>query len=327
MNVKTLLKAMAPVLVIAAGVAGAKAIVNRDPAVETPSRPPVAPLARAVAIAQRDGRASVLSHGTVTAQSDVPLATEVTGSVISASPALADGGFVRQGDVLLRVDPGDFEVAVTEARADVAAARLALTREEAEADVARNEWRELGDGRGTPLSLRVPQIAGARAALAAAEARLQKARRDLERTVVRAPFDCRVHERCADVGQFVRRGETVARVYSVDYVEIRLPLTDAQLARIDLPLDYRGERREEDGPAVTIEGRFAGRAHRWRGRIVRAEGEVDPRTGMVHVVARVRDPFARGDDATRPPLAVGLAVTAEIEGHPAPDAIAFGRSR
>jgi multidrug efflux pump subunit AcrA (membrane-fusion protein) len=117
------------------------------------------------------------------------------------------------------------------------------------------------------------------------------------------------------VGQFDSRGAAVAAISSVDQAEVRLPLPDDQLAVLELPLDYRGEEAPESGPAVTLEAEFAGRVHRWQGRIVRTEGEIDPQTRMVHVVARVRDPYGRGADPERPPLAAGLFVRALIEGN------------
>jgi RND family efflux transporter MFP subunit len=150
--------------------------------------------------------------------------------------------------------------------------------------------------------------------LAAAEANLKTAQRNLERTEVRAPYAGRVREKNVDVGQFVTVGAPVARIYAVDAAEVRLPLPDEDLAYLDLPLNYRGESGRIRGPVVTLRAGFAGRIHEWQGRIVRTEGEIDPRTRMVHVVAEVPDPYGRGPDPTRPPLAAGMFVEAEIVG-------------
>jgi multidrug efflux pump subunit AcrA (membrane-fusion protein) len=117
-----------------------------------------------------------------------------------------------------------------------------------------------------------------------------------------------------DIGRYVSTGTITASIYAVDVAEIRLPLPDDELAFLDLPLDYRGARRSAPGPKVTIRANFAGRAFEWDGRIVRTEGEIDPSTRMVHVVAEVRNPYGRGSDPNRPPLAVGMYVEAEIEG-------------
>jgi multidrug efflux pump subunit AcrA (membrane-fusion protein) len=103
----------------------------------------------------------------------------------------------------------------------------------------------------------------------------------------------------------------VATIYAVDFAEVRLPVHDEELAFLDLP---RATRAIEPGAGATVivRARFAGAVHEWRGEVVRTEGELDPRTRMVTVVARVKDPYARMNG--RPPLAVGLFVEAEILG-------------
>jgi hypothetical protein len=127
-----------------------------------------------------------------------------------------------------------------------------------------------------------------------------------------------------DVGQFVSRGMSIGTLYATDYVEIRLPIPDEKLAYLELPL-WNDAGTSEEGPPVTLRAHFAGGDHRWSGRIVRTEGEIDAKSRMVHIVARVEHPYglpaggsdeASGDeDATdRPPLAVGLFVHAEIQG-------------
>jgi RND family efflux transporter MFP subunit len=123
-----------------------------------------------------------------------------------------------------------------------------------------------------------------------------------------------VRTKQVDVGQFVARGTPMATIYAVDFAEIRLPLPDSQLAFVDLPMIYRGDHDRDSGPAVTLRASFAGYPFEWHGRIVRTEGEIDARSRMVHVVAEVADPYGRGDDPDRPPLAAGLYVEAEIEG-------------
>ena len=133
---------------------------------------------------------------------------------------------------------------------------------------------------------------------------------------MRSPYRGRVREKRVDVGQFVNVGADLGTIYAIDYVEIRLPLPDSDLAYLDLPLVYR-EQASTRGPEVALIADFAGRRNEWRGRIVRTEGEIDPTTRMVHAIARVADPYGRGDDPEQPPLAVGMYVEAEIRGRSA----------
>ncbi len=200
---------------------------------------------------------------------------EVAGRVIWVSPSFASGGFFDDGQPLLRIEPSDYREAVIQARAAAAREELRAARERAEADVARKEWGDLGGGEATPLTLREPQLAEAEAALEAARAALERAERNLDRTEIRAPYDGRVRHKQVDVGQYVTPGTPVATIYAVDYAEVRLPLADEELAFIDLPLDYWGDSGRGPGPEVVLSARFAGRAHRWEGHIVRTEGEID----------------------------------------------------
>ena len=309
-----LTKILLPVVIVLFAGLVAFAIFEFRPTPDTRRPEILPPVVRVETAAAERIRLTVRSQGTVTPRTESQVVPEVSGRVTRVSDAFVAGGFFEKGDVLLEVDPYDYHQAVVRARAEVAQARLRLANEEAEADVARREWEDLGRGDGSPLALRVPQVENARAALGAADAAVERAQRDLERTTVRAPYAGRLRTKQVDVGQFVVRGAPVATIYAVDWAEVRLPLPSRELAFVDVPLDYRGERPGSAGPEVVLSAEFGGRTYTWNGRIVRTEGERDPRTRMVQVVARVPDPYGRGPDSDRPPLAVGMFVEAEIQG-------------
>lgn len=312
-------KFVLPLLVIGLGAFALWALVKTRPEVETrPSEVPV-PLIRVAEVEKNDLKLTVRSQGTVSPRTASRIVAEVSGRVERVSPAFVSGGYFEKGDVLLEIDPFDYREAVIGARARVAQAQVALSLEEAEARVAAEEWADLGEGEAQPLTLRVPQLEQARASVAAAEADLRRAERELERTVVRAPYAGRVRDKMVDLGQYVTRGAAVADVYSVDFAEIRLPIPNADLAYIDIPFQFRGDKTAEAGPPVTVRATFAGRTFEWSGRIDRTEGEIDPKSRMVHVIARVRDPYGRSTEQARPALAVGMYVEAEIEGNTVED--------
>ena len=313
---RTLVRILQVVLPLAllglAGLAAVTMIRNR-PVVET--RPPeiAPPGVRVHVVGLEDVALSVTSEGTVRPRTESELVPEVSGRVMSVAPSFAEGGFFEAGDVLVTIDPFDYEQAVVSARAQLAQSRLRLAEEEAEAEVAQREWDSLGEGDPRELTLRKPQLDDARASVAAAEASLVRAERDLERARITAPYAGRVRRKSVDVGQFVSVGSSVATVYAVDRAEIRLPLPDNELAYLNLPLSYRGAENRQ-GPQVMLRSTFAGETHVWSGRILRTESEIDPVSRMVHVVAEVDDPYRPGPDPDRPPLAVGMYVDAEIEG-------------
>lgn len=323
---KSFLKWLLPLLVLLAGAGVALWLILTRERIEAQPPEVLPPLVRVTTVVPTNVTLRVQSQGTVLPQSDVQLTAEVAGRVVAVSPSLAAGGFFDEGDVLVSLDPRDYELAVVRAQAQVAEAQARLAREEAEAEIARQEWQELG-GAGTPppLVVREPQLAEARGALASAQAALEQARLDLEKTQLRAPFAGRVWQKYVDVGQFVNRGTVVARIYGIDYAEVRLPLPPDELAYLDLPLDYRGEPRIPTGPRVTLRASLGGQTVQWTSRIVRTEGEIDPRSRMITAVARVENPYGRHGPSPRPPLAVGLFVEAEIEGRRASNVVVLPR--
>ncbi|MDH3197516.1 MAG: efflux RND transporter periplasmic adaptor subunit [Candidatus Krumholzibacteria bacterium] len=310
------------ILVAGAGLTAVMVSSRKSP----PTRPPeeYAPLVRVLSMTPRAVRLTVRANGTVTPRTESALVAEVAGRIVSTAPAFASGGFFQKGDVLVSIDPVDYELAVVSARGRVAQAKVLLQTEEARAEVAREEWAELGEGKESPLATRELQLEESRAELAAAEAALRQAERNLARTNIRAPYVCRVRDKLVDVGRYVTPGTPAARVYAIDYAEIRLPIADADLAYLDLPVDYRDEPSRRLGPQVRLSADFAGARREWWGQIVRVEGEIDPMTRMVHVVARVDDPYGRAGGQS--PLPVGLFVEAEILGLEVPDAVVLPRA-
>ncbi len=315
-----------PILLLGVGGMATRALILSFETPEAPPREIQHPVVRVVPARLETMRLTVQAEGTVAPRTESQLVAEVSGRVVEVSPSLAAGGFFEAGDVLLKIERREYELAITRARAAIEQAKLRLTTERESATIARREWEELGKGEPSPLLFREPQIAEVQASLAAAEAGLRQAQYDLERTVILAPFAGRVRSKQVDVGQYVQRGMAVATLYSVDVAEVRLPIPNAELEFCSLPLAYRDGTASADGPAVRLTARFAGRDHVWQGRIVRTEGEIDASTRMVNAIAQVGDPYARGSSTGRPPLAVGMFVQAEIAGNVARDVVALPRT-
>lgn len=311
-----------PLAVLAAGVLGAVVLVATGPEPQTMAPRLAVPLVRTVSVDAREVQLSITTHGTVAPRTESELVPEIAGRVVWVSPALASGGFFEEGDPLLRIEPADYEVSLERARAqrERAASEDTLARKE----LARQEQlaeREVASASRLDDARNREKVA--RASLREASASLRQAERDLDRTELRAPYAGRVREENVDVGQFVNRGVSVARIYAVDYAEVRLPIRDEELAFIDLPTG--GAPDEGARPEVVLRARYAGADREWRGRIVRTEGEIDPQSRMVHVVARVEDPYGRDGRAGRPPFPVGLFVDAEILGRRAVDVVVLPR--
>lgn len=308
------MKILLPVAVLFCGAVVVAVLIKSRPKAKPEAREVIVPVVRAISVAPGSHQFKVHAQGSVAPRTEINLVSEVPGRVTAISPSFAAGGFFEAGDVLVTLDARDFALALTRAKAALAEAKVRLQREEAEGEVARKEWQALGKGEPNPLLLRLPQLAEARATIESAQAQVQQAELDLARCQIKAPFPGRVWSKRVDIGQFVNKGEVLGRLYAVDYAEVRLPLPLDETVYLDLPLDYRGETREKKGPEVTLRARFGSQTHEWQGIVHRVEGEIDPRTRMVTAVVRVENPYGRGTNQQRPPLAVGLFVDAEIMG-------------
>ncbi|MBT8419741.1 MAG: efflux RND transporter periplasmic adaptor subunit [Gammaproteobacteria bacterium] len=326
------IKLIAPVLVLAISAIAGGLLIATAPEAERHVSPPKIPTVEVMPLRSGNYTVTITTQGTVSPRTQSTLIPEVVGRITSVSANFRPGGFFEAEDVLLTIDARDYENTVTMMRAELAQARLALDEEKARVEQARTDWKRLGGStKPSDLVLRKPQLASKQAAVAAARARLRQAELDLERTHIKAPYAGRILEKAVDIGQYVSSGTVLATVYAVDYVEIRLPLTDEQTSFIDLPEDYRrlsppdasspapGEAAlettipaEPTGPMVTISARIGREHHRWTGTIVRTEGAVDIQSRQLFVVAQIDDPYAHRPD--RPPLKVGRFVKAKIQG-------------
>jgi RND family efflux transporter MFP subunit len=266
----------------------------------------------------------VQAQGSVLPRTETTLVAEVSGRIHWVSPRLVSGGFFDLGDELVQIDASDYRLVVERSAAALARAESALALSRTAA-MRQRTLAERGVASPAAVDDADHRERAADAGVREAKVALEQARRDLDRAVVVSPFVGRVRAKYVDIGQFVNRGTAIAQVYAVDFAEIRLPISNDEAAFVDLPVAYRGVDASGPGPEVILRARFAGREHRWRGHIVRTEGEIDARTRMIHAVARVEDPYGRGDDPDRPPLAVGMFVDAELQGRVVPGVIVLPR--
>jgi RND family efflux transporter MFP subunit len=312
----------APVAIVGIGAAAAAVIMATGPKPEKKTDPVKPPAVQVATVEARTMSITVSAQGQVQPRVDATLAAQAAGRVVWTSPNFANGGAFRQGEVLIRIDPADYQLAVTRAKAQVAQAKEGLAREEAESELARQDWKELGKGEPSPLVLREPQLAQASAALAAAEAALKSAELDLARTAVTAPFSGRVKAQMAKVGDYMGPGAPVGEIFATDVMEVRIPLTDTDLGHLATPPGFIA-RSNADARTAHLTAVVAGAERKWEGRLVRTEANVDPQTRLVYGVVEVRGAFDAKNSA---PLAPGLFVTAVLDGSNKEDIFAAPRS-
>jgi RND family efflux transporter MFP subunit len=308
-----LIAIIAPILIILVlGVGGFVAVSSMKPEPEKKDEPRAGLNVFAEPVREVALTLTVQAQGEVRPKTEIVVAPQTSGRVAFVSPDFIDGGFIRKGQVLVRVESQDYELAVVRARSSVASAEQRLAREQAESELAKQDLADLGMSDASPLARREPQLAEAQASLDAAKSQLMDAELALARTAVIAPFDGRVRERSVDIGQVVAAGQSLGRIFGNDVVEVSMPLKDAELGRLGLPIAFASS-KENPGPEVTFTANVGGVPRTWKGQVVRTGAAVNSQTRQINAIAEVVDPFGKAAD-NGAPMAPGLFVNAKIQG-------------
>ena len=323
-----LLQALFAIIIVGAGIAGAIIFIKLKKPPERKEQGVQAPLVEVEQLHAKDIPMMIQGYGTVNPKVEVDIIPEVAGKVVYIHPELIVGGLIHANETILRIDPRDYELAVRQAEAAVADAGVKLETEQAEAEVARTEWRQLHpDTEPTsPLVLREPQIRKAKAMLDSSEAQLATAQLRLERTSLSLPFDALITTENVDLGQYVVMGQPLAKAYGTSSVEIEVPLKDSELAWFDVfenSIFSNGDPNSAKGTPAEVKADFAGAEHTWKGYVVRTTGQVDRTSRMISIVVEVPEPFKVVDG--RPPLLPGVFAKVLIRGNTLRNAVAVPR--
>ena len=313
--------------IIAVSVGLAAFLVSLAPEPARTEPPPPIPFAQTGLVTAGAGPIPVYGAGTVRPSAEIDISPQVGGKVVWVHPGFRSGGRVEAGQTLFRIEEADYLFRVREAKANLAARRVALLQEEEQAAIARAQYELYSGSRGdtassaaNPLTLREPQLEAARAAMDRDEARLAEANLSLSRTRVTAPFDGFVREESVDAGQIVSPGQPVGLLFSADAVEVAVSLSDADAALI--PGLWQLEAGDGNRKvAARVAARYGGESFAWEGYVDRGETSLDEQTRTIDVIVRVPDPFSAsvpadgaGVPGGNPPLLVGEFVEVEIQG-------------
>ncbi|MEM1125416.1 MAG: HlyD family efflux transporter periplasmic adaptor subunit [Bacteroidota bacterium] len=315
--------------ILVACIGGAALMIALRP--EPPQEPPPerTPLVQTSSADVRSGTLQVTGNGTVRPRAEIGLAPQIAGQVVYVNPALVSGARVRRGQVLVRIDPADYQNRVQQAEADVAQQQVNVLQAEEEAAIARAEYeqfrrRDARQGAATfgsvdsndyarrfvgeerqaqarttdepsALVLREPQLQAAQASLARAQAALADAQLALDRTQIVAPFDGVVRSETVDPGAYVAPGQVLAQIYASDAVEVSVPLSDEDAALIPTLWAPGGQRI-----AARVVGTYGAQEFAWDGYVDRAETALDTESRTIDVIVRVPQPFSSGQRVTGP---------------------------
>ncbi|MCX4240934.1 efflux RND transporter periplasmic adaptor subunit [Paraliomyxa miuraensis] len=319
-------RAILPLVFVIAGAAIAGWLVHSKP--EARPQAPDDPITFVeVEIAQPTTHAvTVAVMGVVRAEREVTLQPEVSGRVVEHAKALVDGGLVKAGDPLVRLDARDYASAVEISKADLAQARLAVREEEVQRTVAQAEWRDAPPDfseQSRAYVMREPHLDAAQARVSSARTRIERAKRDVGKTLIRAPFDAVVLAESVELGQLIGPQTPVARLAGIDRFWIQASIPVSQLPFLEIP----GVNTDQaQGSPATVIDHAAGELTR-EGFVLRLLPAVEERGRMAQIVIAVDDPLGlRVPPGERPtPLLVGTYVEAELRGRTLEGVVAVPR--
>lgn len=299
---KALVKWALPLLVIFVGIGGMLTI--QATADQGGDKEPVdtRPTVEVESMQAQDYQVLITGYGEVQPLESTMLAAQVSGEVVSWNPNFVPGGLVRRGDVLFSIEKDSYEAALIQAEANLSSAKALLIEEQARAEVAKREAKNMPAAKISDLYLRKPQVLSAKAAVKSAQARLKIARRDLKNCEVVAPYDALVISRNVGVGQYVNQGAGVAELNSIEAAEIIIPI--AGFDNAFLPGNVRGQ------TATIVSRGFDGFTR--KGSVSRDLGVVDQATRMSQLVIRENDPYSLNSD--EPPMKFGTYVEVSFVG-------------
>jgi len=274
--------------------------------------PPLVNVAQAV---KQNLAISVRAQGTVTAKTETIITAEVSGRITEVSEQFFAGGFFNSGDIVLKIDQRNYLADLKRAEAAVASAKSALATEQGRAEVAYQDWLKYNKSvsrskAANDLALHKPQLAQAKAKLDSTMADLSHAHNQLDRTIIRAPYDGLVRSKRADIGQYVTTGSAIASIFSVDVAQLRLSIPESKLSYLELPTLANNY---DTAPNVDLVASIGGQMQHWQAKLVRTEGVFDESSRVLFAVAEIDDPYGLKSQQHEP-LRIGTFVDAQIEG-------------
>jgi len=263
--------------------------------------------------------------GTVQPAQDIILSPRVSGQIIERSPSFTPGGFVKKNEMLLRIDPADYENALRQRESALQRAIAELDIEMGRQNAARQGFDLLDESlavENKSLVLREPQVDTARAEVEAARAALDQAELDLNRTRIEAPFDAHVLRRDVNLGSQVSAGSDLGRLVGIDeyWVEATVPLSKLHWLSF-------AEQQDSEGSLVQIRNRssWPEGVHR-EGRLYRLIGALEERTRLARVLVTVKDPLLHENPSSDlPKMMIGSYVEAIIQVRELKDVVRLSR--
>ncbi len=315
-----------PLTALACGIVITMYLLKTSPEAKPRKRPPTATLVEVKTLVAGPQKTVVQAMGEIIPAREIELKPRVTGEIIGLSDEFLPGGYFSAGQKILQIDPADYELVVEQLESEAEKAESDLLVEMGNQRIAEKELLLLNEkvsAEEQALILRKPQLAKLQATKVSAEARLAKARLDLQRTEILTPFNAVISARNVNVGTRVNESTVLARLVGSDVFWLRLTLPVEQLQWLNIP-----DSGSETGASVRIFSQGTNVTDKYRtGKVIRLAASLEEQGRMAQLLVEIEDPLSRlPENKGKAKLLLGSYVRAEIEGIGIPQGITIARA-
>lgn len=302
------------VVIVVVGVGAGFAISTMKKKPKKAERAAQVQVVETMQVSKQDKQIHVPAMGTVIPAVDVNIVPEVSGNIIEVSPNFVPGGRFEKGEVLLKINPKDYEFDLIKKQAVLEKAKSALQLEQGNQDIAKREWEILGSGDVSSqldkeLALRKPQLMEKIANMNSAKADVGLAKINLERTEIKAPFNAIIKSTSVNVGKQVSTQTQIAQLVGTDayWVQVSLPVNSLKYIDINNRLkqgEVRAQVKANSGVIVD-------------GYVRKLLSDVDADGKMARMIIEVSDVFPNANNSdgfSAAPLLLDDYVDVIIEG-------------
>ncbi|CAN2041672.1 Efflux RND transporter periplasmic adaptor subun it [Candidatus Magnetomoraceae bacterium gMMP-15] len=321
---RVFIKVLLPLLVLGIGIAGATYINKTAVKPRKRQAQQITPLVQTQVVQKKDQEIIIKAMGTVMAAREIQIKPKVSGEIISEHTEFTQGGYLKAGEEILKIDPKDYELAVIPKTSQVVNYTYALKLELGSQDVAKQEWMLLNGNKSAKtldkeLALRKPHLQKAKADLAASKAELEQAKLNLSRTRIIAPFNAVVREKNVEIGSQVSTQENLAELVGTDEYRVKVSIPVDRLKWIKIP-----SKSDKEGAEVLV--CYSSGEYVRKGRIICLLSDLETQGRMARILVSVKDPLNLKESKTqKPPLLIGEYVRVEIKGRKLENVISIHR--
>jgi len=300
----------------------------------TVDKPTGKKVVRALKVMPRKIQPAAVGYG-LTAPADYWEAqTEVDGTVVWVSDTFKDGSIFKQGDEILRLDPSYYELNIARREAELEVLKLSyqstleslkiaeqeheLKKSEYDRIVRLNKAKAVSDnekdrvarellGDKQQLQTLTNTLAINKAQQQVLQTELAQAERDLENTIISAPFDLRITAKLVGFAEYVNKGEIILTADGIAATEVSAQFPTGKLR----PLRKNAEKTSGDNPAgnrleneleATVAMKVGDYIVSWDAEVDRSGGKIDAQTQSQSVIVRIENPYAQAEPGKKPPL-------------------------